>query len=39
MAWALEVTILAEMPPLSHAPRLGEVGIELRSLRRQSYIR
>jgi hypothetical protein len=37
--WALEVTILAEVPLLSRAPRLGDVGIELRSLRRQSYIR
>jgi hypothetical protein len=37
--WTLEVTILAEVPLLSHAPRLGDVGIALRSLRRQSYIR
>jgi hypothetical protein len=33
------VTILAELSLLSQAPKLGGVGIELRSLRRQSYIR
>lgn len=37
--WALEVTILAEVPLLSQAPKLGDVGIEARSLRRQAYIR
>jgi hypothetical protein len=35
---ALDVTILAEVP-LSKAPRLGDVGIEVRSLRRQSYVK
>jgi hypothetical protein len=37
--WALEVKILAEIPLLSQAPKLGDVGIEARSLRRQVYIR
>ena len=37
--WALEVDILIEVPLLSQAPTLTEVGIELRSLRRQAYIR
>lgn len=39
MAWALKVTILAEIPLLSQTPKLGDVDIQLRSLRRQSYIR
>jgi hypothetical protein len=37
--WALDVRILVEVPLLSRAPRLSDVGIEGRSLRRQSYIR
>ena len=37
--WALDVTILAEVPLLSRAPRLSDVGVSLRSLRRQSYIK
>jgi hypothetical protein len=37
--WALDVTILAEVPLLSQAPRLGDVDVSLRSLRRQSYIK
>ena len=37
--WALEVNILLEVPLLSQAPRLSDVGIEVRSLRRQMYIK
>jgi hypothetical protein len=37
--WALEVEILVEVPLLSLAPKLGDVDIEARSLRRQVYIR
>jgi hypothetical protein len=37
--WALDVTILAEIPLLSLAPKLGEVEIDARSVRRQVYIR
>jgi hypothetical protein len=37
--WALDVKILLEVPLLSQAPALSAVGVELRSLRRQSYIR
>jgi hypothetical protein len=37
--WALEVQILCEVPLLSASPRLSDVNIEPRSLRRQQYIR
>ena len=37
--WALDVEILCEVPLLSGSPRLSDVSIEPRSLRRQQYIR
>jgi hypothetical protein len=37
--WALEVDILVEVPLLSRAPTLSQVGIEPRSLSRQSHIK
>jgi hypothetical protein len=37
--WALEVDILLEVPLLSRAPTLSQVGIELRSLSGQSHIK
>jgi hypothetical protein len=37
--WALEVDILVEVPLLSRAPTISQVGIEPRSLSRQSHIK
>ena len=37
--WALPVDILVTVPLLSLGPKLSDLGVDARSLRRQSYIR